>query len=177
MKQIIAPLTGLLTLLLGLGVAELAGLYAPLPEVGEPDFTVIEINPCALNSNSETNLNRDIVVQTTLYRIDDHILVYPNIFADVPILDCGSQDPARAYDPSTFDPSVWTELDMKEYAGPNAELPALFRTNRAKWEIDAEIRGVLLKQIPREYGPIYRLVPTQIRLVGPWRRITLKGAA
>lgn len=177
MKHMIAPITGLLTLLLGLGVAEIASLYAPLPELGEPDFTVIEISPCALNSTSETDLNRDIVVQATLYRYDDHILVYPNIYADVPFRDCGSPDPARAYDPSTFDPSVWTELDMNEYEGPNANLLTLFQTDKEQWEIDAEIRGVILKQAPSEYGPAYTLVPMQIRLVGSWRRFTPKGAA
>jgi hypothetical protein len=179
MKKTLGPIIGFVTLVVGLGVVGLSSLLAPLPNVAKlDDATPTEINPCSLDSTSEAFVNKDVVVQATLYRYDSHILVYPNIYlGSHPVRDCSVADPTRSYIPSSLGLGVWTELDSNDYLGPNSELPELFFKDRAKWEIDVEIRGVLFKQAPSKYGATYRLAATNIKLEGHWRRFTPKGAA
>src|SRR5580765_4058277 len=153
MKRIFAPITSFFTLILGIWVVGLISLWAPLPELNwKVELTPTLINPCALNSRSEAFLNKDIVVQATLYQVDNPIIVYPNIYFDgFPVRDCGVSAAARAYFSAPFDPSIWTTLDLREYIGPNSELPLLFQNERAHWEIDAEVEGVLYKNAHSEY--------------------------
>lgn len=182
MRHIVSQLVGFFTLGLGLSAVGLFDLLTPLPMV--PDFqdsAVVEINPCSLNSNSDAFLNKNVSVQATLSRYDTHILVYPNIYAGagdgIPVKDCGVTDASRGYFSSSFDPGIWTELAFESYFGPNADVVEQFFTNRAKWEIDVEIRGALIKQNPSPFGATYGLEPNYIKVVGPWKRFSPKGAA
>lgn len=178
-KHLIGSIIGTCTTVLGLLFVGLSTLWAPLPTVFEARAVEpAEINPCSLNSSSTTFLNRDIVVQATLYKIDEDILVYPNIFSGLsPYSDCGVSDPRRGYDSLTWEPGIWTELDTSSYDGPNSDLPTLFQTSRTGFEIDVEIHGVLLPTAYKRYGSRYRITATKIKLTGNWRSFTPKGAA
>lgn len=178
-KHLIGSILGTLTTFLGFSFVGLSTLLAPLPSITEAyPMESMEINPCTLNSTSKAYLNRDIVVQATLYKYDEQILVYPDISSGLPpYSDCGVSDPLRGYDPSTFDPSIWTELDATSYVGPNSKLLTFFKECRTtKWEIDVEIQGVLLPNPYKKYAATYKLAPTKIKVVGQWRRFTPKGA-
>jgi len=179
MRQAIGLITGILTFATGVLFVGLTQLPISLPEVqvqNEADAP-INVNPCVLSSTSEALIGKSIVVQATLFHVGGYIMVYPNIWHDVPVRDCGESDPARAYLASTFDPSVWTDLNLKDYRGPNANLGELFEQERADWEIDVEIEGVLVKHVFSKNQARYGITPSRIRLVSTWRRFTPKGAA
>jgi hypothetical protein len=76
---------------------------------------------------------------------------------------------------SGFDPSVTTELDLRNYSGPNKNLES--RLGRFKREVDIQIVGKV-KMSEKGYPEVlYRIVPENIKIISTWRRFTPKGAA
>lgn len=150
-------------------------LNSPISNVDAVSTDRISINPCSLFAHSDYLLNKPIALDALLYRYVDGpegVFVYSGDG-----LDCGTSDPDRSYHSSDFDLRIFTTLDLSDYVGPNAKIGHLLATTKKGSEIDVRIEGIL-RRSPTKIDPLrYKLVPTNIKLLSPWRPFTPKGAA
>jgi hypothetical protein len=130
----------------------------------------LRINACALCARSPMIVNKRVIVEATLYRVDDHIVVYPR-----PHTDCGKSDPSNGYDESNFDFVVLTELGHDGVTPSSVQLGD-FQFGGNKYEIDVMIDGIVHRQSGKPFFP-YVLQPFEVTAVGAWRIFTPKAAA
>jgi hypothetical protein len=165
MRRLLKPSIAVLTFLVGLTAFFLLSWPDPGP-VSLPVAEPIRISVCDLEEPSGRFVNQRVEVTATVYEISDprRLVLYPAEYV------C-------KYAP--VDNSVFTELDLEDYAGPDSNLMNLFETERRGFEIDLKITGTIRK-LPlsdRNHLFFYSLEPDNIEIISPWRKFEPKGAA
>jgi hypothetical protein len=130
-------------------------------------LAAIPVAVCELHEKSGKFVGKSVVVEATVYAVDDYIIVH-EILGKV----CGYH-----IDSAQWDPFVLTTLDLTDYFGPNQDLKYLLREKKPFSEIDVRITGTV-KRLPKNDNLLYYTIePETIEVISPWREFEPKGAS
>jgi hypothetical protein len=142
--------------------------------IGEP-VPALKIDVCDLGERPGKYgkyVGKRVVVEATIYSIQDHIVVYP-----------------LSYCHEDYDPFINTDLDLGHYWGRNQDLKFLLEDKKPMSEIDVRIEGTVRDSVRRRallYGERdpsdmdlfdFTIDPSDIKIISPWRKFTPKAAA
>jgi hypothetical protein len=152
-----------------IGVAVFAA-WVSFGESPEPVSSIIDefpdaisLNVCELSETAGKWVGKRVVIDATIYSVDDQFIVYPISGS------CLSFE--------TFDSFVFTDLDLDNYFGPNQNLKYILRDKRPKSEVDVRIEGIV-RRAPKNNELVYYLIDSSnMTIISPLRKFTPKGGA